>query len=141
MVKLNKSTRFALYSILELSKNPRALVSAGEIAEKYQISEHHVAKVLQQLVRVGLIRSIRGIKGGFQIARDPKEITMLEVVEIFEPRLPQHGCLLLDFEDNCQLQDACRIGEVFHEMQEQAFYTLKSVSIATLIAPKKILKK
>lgn len=138
MVKLNKSTRFALYSILELSKNPQAVVSAGEIAEKYKISEHHVAKVLQQLVRSGLIRSTRGIKGGFQIARDPKAITMLEVVEIFEPRKPQNGCLLLDFEETCQLQGACRIGEVVSEIQEQAFYTLKSVSIATLISTKKI---
>lgn len=138
MVKLNKSTRFALYAVVELSKHREAVVSAGEIAEKYKISEHHVAKVLQQLVRVGLIRSIRGIKGGFQIAKDPKEITMLEVVEIFEPRLPQNGCILLDFEETCNLQETCRIGEVFNEIQEQAFYTLKSVSIATLISPKKI---
>lgn len=138
MVKLNKSTRFALYSIVELSKNPQAVVSAGEIADKYKISEHHVAKVLQQLVRAGLIRSIRGIKGGFQIAMAPKEITMLDVVEIFEPRLPQNGCILLDFEETCQLQNTCRIGEVFNEIQEQAVYTLKSVSIATLISPKKI---
>ncbi|MFQ5865093.1 MAG: RrF2 family transcriptional regulator [bacterium] len=141
MVKLNKSTRFALYAIVELSKTPEAVVSAGEIAEKYEISEHHVAKVLQQLVRVGLIRSIRGIKGGFQIAQDPKAITMLDVVEIFEPRLPQNGCILLDFEETCHLQDNCKIGEVFNEIQEQAFYTLKSVSIATLISPKEILKK
>ncbi len=138
LVELNKSTRFALYAIVELSKNPQAVVSAGEIAEKYHISEHHVAKVLQQLVRVGLIRSIRGLKGGFQIARDPKEITMFDVVEIFEPRLPQNGCILLDFEETCKIEDTCRIGEVFNEIQQQALYTLKSISIATLISPKKI---
>lgn len=114
------------------------MVSAGEIADKYHISEHHVAKVLQQLAKTGLVRSIRGIKGGFQIARDPKEITMMDVVEIFEPHLPHSGCLLLDFEEKCNNQGACRIGEVFSEIQEQAFYTLKSVSIATLISPKKI---
>ncbi|MFQ5772051.1 MAG: RrF2 family transcriptional regulator [bacterium] len=138
MVKLNKSTRLALYSIVELSQHPEGVVSAGQIAEKYQISEHHVAKVLQNLVRAGLIRSIRGIKGGFQITRNPKDITMLDVVEICEPRTPHNSCLLLDFEESCQLEGACRIGEVFNEIQEQAFYTLKSVSIATLIAPKKI---
>lgn len=138
MVKLNKSTRFALYCILELSAKPDGVVSAGEIAHKYNISEHHVAKVLQQLVRARLIRSIRGTKGGFQIARAPKEITMMDVVEIFEPRPPQNGCLLLDFDETCKLQGDCRIGEVFNEIQQQAFYTLKSISIATLIAPKKI---
>ncbi|NIR48933.1 Rrf2 family transcriptional regulator [candidate division KSB1 bacterium] len=138
MVKLNKSTRFALYAIVELSSNPDGVVSAGEIAEKYHISEHHVAKVLQQLVRARLIRSIRGIKGGFQIAKDPKEITMLDIVELFEPQAPQNGCLLLDYEESCELEGVCRIGEVFNEIQEQAIYTLKSVSIATLISPKRI---
>ena len=138
MVRLNKSTRFALYCVVELSKNPEAVLTAGEIADKYKISEHHVAKVLQQLTRWGLVRSIRGIKGGFQIAKNPKEITMMDVVEIFEPRLPYNKCLLLDFEEVCEYSDTCRIGEVFNEIQEQALYTLKSISIATLISPKKI---
>ncbi len=138
MVKLNKSTRFALYAIVELSRNPEAVLSAKEIAEKYRISEHHVAKVLQQLARVGMIRSIRGIRGGFQIARDPREVTMLDVVEIFEPRLPQNGCVLVEEPGECALPEGCRIGEIFNEIQEQAYYTLKSISIATLLAPKKI---
>ncbi len=138
MVKLNKSTRFALYSVVELSRDPQAVVSAKEIAEKYRISEHHVAKVLQQLARVGMVRSIRGIRGGFQIARDPKEITMLDVVEVFEPRRPENGCLMLDTDEICYLHDVCRIGAVLGEIQEQAYYTLKSISIATLLSPKKI---
>ena len=139
MVKLNKSTRFALYSVVELSTNPKAVLTVAQIAEKYGISEHHVAKVLQQLVKGGYIRSIRGINGGFQIARDPKEITLLEIVELFEPRAPHNGCLLLDGRDTCNIVGACRVEEVFNEIQEQAIYTLQSVSIATLISPKKIL--
>lgn len=138
MVKLNKSTRFGLYALVELSRDPQAVVSAKQIAEKYDISEHHVVKVLQQLARTGFIRSIRGIKGGFQIAQNPKEITMLNVVEIFEPHTPHNGCALLDFQEACRIKVACRIGDVFDEIQQQAYYTLKSVSIATLLAPKKV---
>ena len=140
MVKLNKSTRFALYSVVELSLHPDGILSASEIAQKYNISEHHVAKVLQQLVRAQMIRSIRGTKGGFQIARDPKEITMLDVITLFEPLASQEGCLLLDFGAACELKQACRIGEVFAEIQEQAVYTLQSISIATLISPKKMVQ-
>lgn len=125
--------------MVELSTNPDRVLSAGEIAAKYSISEHHVAKVLQQLARARFVRSIRGIRGGFQIARDPKEVTMFDVVEIFEPRPAHDGCLLFDFEESCHLQQTCSIGQVFNEIQEQAIYTLKSVSIATLISPKKLL--
>ncbi len=139
MVKINKSTRFALYSVAELSENAGEVLSVGHIAEKYKISEHHVAKVLQQLARAGVIRSMRGINGGFQIARDPREITLLDIVEIFEPRVQDNGCLLRDFPEACDLSGACRIEEVFNEIQEQAIYTLQSVTVATLISPKKLL--
>ncbi len=138
MVKLNKSTRLALYAVVELSIDPRRTVSAGEIARKYNISDHHVSKVLQQLVRSRMIRSIRGIKGGFQIARDPKAVTLFDIMEIFESYAPENGCLLLDTEESCHLVGACRIGDVFNEIQEQAIYTLKSITVATLISPKKI---
>jgi len=138
MVKLNKSTRYALYCVVELSAKPDTIMSGGQIAEKYRISEHHVAKVLQQLVRARLVRSIRGIKGGFQIARDPKEITMLDVINIFEPTHSEQTCLLLDLDQICELTNSCRIGEVFSEIQEQAVSTLRSISIATLISPKRI---
>ena len=138
MLKLHKSTRFALYAVVELSRNPEDLFTAKQIAEKYRIPEHHVAKVLQQLVRTGLIRSIRGINGGFQIARNPKEITMFEVMQIFETQAPEAKCLLLDNDATCDHLDACRIGDVFEEIRQQANYTLKSISIATLISPKKI---
>jgi Rrf2 family protein len=138
MIKLNKSTRFALYALVELSHDAEAILSAKQIAEKYKISEYHVVKVLQQLARVGLTRSVRGLKGGFQIAKNPKEITMLEVVEIFEPRTPPHSCALLDAAGTCEIKGACRIGNVLEEIQQQTYYTLKSVTIATLIAPKKV---
>lgn len=124
---------------MELSINRDGVVSAREIAEKYAISEHHVAKVLQQLVRARFAKSLRGVGGGFQIDKDPKDITMLDIVELFEPPHPQsEGYLPLDFGDACNLKEVCRIAEVFNEIQEQAFYTLKSISIATLIFPKKL---
>jgi Rrf2 family protein len=140
MFRLNKSSRFALYAVVELARDPQAVLSAGNIAEKYGISEHHVAKVMQQLSRTGIVRSLRGIGGGFQLAKDPRSMTMLDVVQQFERPLPEarRGCLLLDEGEDCNLTDTCRIGEVFAEIQDQAFYTLKSISIATLIQPKKI---
>ena len=138
MIKLNKSTRFAIYAIMELGENPEEILTVKHIAEKYTISEHHVAKVMQQLVRVAMVRSIRGIGGGFQINKDPKEITLMDIVEIFEPLHIQRGCLLAGSPENCHQENACRIAEVFNEIQEQAYYTLKSLSIATLVSPKKI---
>lgn len=138
MVKLNKSTRFALYSIVELSKDMHRILTAKQIADKYGVSEHHVIKVLQHLAKAGMVRSIRGVNGGFQLAADPKELTMLDIVKTIEPQIPHTACVLLEDNEACRLTEACRIGDVLNEIQEQAYYTLKSITIATLISPPKI---
>ncbi|MBF0276313.1 MAG: Rrf2 family transcriptional regulator [SAR324 cluster bacterium] len=137
MLKFNKSTVFALYAIMELSRDPQKVISAGQIAGKYKISEHHVAKVLQQLKRIGLIRSIRGINGGFQIAKAPKEITVLDVVEMFESS-SSNAPNLLETGENCFDTESCEIENLFSEINELVYFTLKSVSFATLVSPKKI---
>jgi Rrf2 family protein len=56
-------------------------VQAGEIAEEFGLPEAYEAKVMSQLARSRLLRSDRGPRGGFQLVRDAKDITMLEVIE------------------------------------------------------------
>ncbi len=123
--------------MVELSRDPEKVLSIKKIAGEYDISELHLSKVIQEMQRAGLIRSIRGIKGGFKIARDPKDITILDVVEAFEIRPPQNACVLFDFEQKCTQGDLCRLGEIFTELHEHVHSTLKSVSFSTLITRKK----
>ena len=54
-MKLQKNTLFALYSVLESASRPERQLSAGEIARKYRISPHHLAKVLHTLARAGVV--------------------------------------------------------------------------------------
>jgi len=142
MVKLKTSTRIALYAIFELGRSPHELLTAGELAQRYGVSQHHAAKVLQQLARAGLARSVRGVGGGFQIARDPREITMFDVVTIFDPPAAPAG--EVDPEESQELRaesnapGELRVGRVLAEVEEQAFYTLRSISVATLIAPRRL---
>ena len=59
-MKLQKNTLAALYSVLEFAANPGQQLSAAEIAAKYRISPHHLAKVLRDLGRAGLVEAARG---------------------------------------------------------------------------------
>lgn len=132
MLKLNKSTLIALHAVVTLGAAPEKVFSASAIAKRYRVSEHHVAKVLQRLVRANLVESIRGLNGGFKIARDPKKITMLEVVELFESASGRSSFRLTNNETSRQ------INAVLDEIRNQAYFTLKSISIATLIEPKRL---
>lgn len=73
---------------------PDQVVSTPEIASDLKVSEAHLSKVLQRLTRVGLVKSIRGPRGGFRLLQSHNEITLLDVYEAIEGRLQSTNCLL-----------------------------------------------
>ena len=74
-MKLQKNTRLALYSVLEFAAAPGRHVAAFEIAEKYGVSPHHLAKVLSELARAGVVESVRGVGGGYCFAGNARRLT------------------------------------------------------------------
>lgn len=84
MMSLQKATLFALYAVLELAEDNDRQLSASEIAERYNISTNHLAKVLRDLGRAGLVESVRGAGGGYRFCGNAKRTTLLDVVQLFE---------------------------------------------------------
>ena len=83
-MKLQKATQYGLYAVLELARDPSRQLSAMDIAKKYGISSNHLAKVLRDLGRAGLVNSSRGAGGGYRFSGNSKRITIMDVIEIFE---------------------------------------------------------
>jgi Rrf2 family nitric oxide-sensitive transcriptional repressor len=83
-VKLQRSTAFALYAVLELAAEPDRYFSATEIAEKYGISAHHLAKVLRALADAGILAATRGVGGGYRFVGNAKRLTLMDVIQLFE---------------------------------------------------------
>jgi Rrf2 family protein len=83
-MKLQKASVFALYAVLELSSDPDRQLSTTDIAEKYGISPHHLAKVMRNLVHAGLVQAVRGVGGGYRFAGVVNRTTLLDVIELFE---------------------------------------------------------
>ena len=84
----NKAVTYAVLSVVEIAKRRAAGtmtgIQANEIAEFYGLPTAYAAKVMSQLARSRILNSVRGPKGGFQLARDANEITLLEVIEAVE---------------------------------------------------------
>jgi Rrf2 family protein len=129
-VRLQQATRCALFAVLELAQDPDRQISAPDIAEKYGISANHLAKVLRDLVRAGLVESMRGAGGGYRFCGNAKRITLYEVVHMFEDiggrpgGRPEGG-------DSSDIGRA--LGQVMNEIDETAVSTLKSITLATLL--------
>jgi Rrf2 family protein len=128
-MKLNKATRFALFSVLELANNPEHHLSATDIANKFDISSHHLLKVLHSLVRARLVGSVRGAGGGYRFIGNPKRITLLDIVEIFEDiRLPP---VEAEAADDTEIGNA--LSQIMHEIDEITIATLNSISVETFL--------
>ncbi len=84
-MKLQVATRLALYAILQLASDPRRQFAAADIAGRFGISANHLAKVLRILGRAGLVEALRGAGGGYRFRGNARRVTLLDVVQLFEP--------------------------------------------------------
>ena len=133
-MKLQKNTLFALYSVLESASHPELKLSAGEIARKYAISPHHLAKVLHTLAQAGVVESVRGVGGGYRFAGNAKRLTLIDVIALFENiNAPARGTAPRPRRRGAGPGVERAIGTVLSEIDAMAEATLRSISIATLL--------
>lgn len=142
MFRLNKSTTLALCAMTEIAAAGGESLSVTALAETFGVPTNHLAKVVQQLVRAGLLVATRGAAGGNRLARDPKNITLADIVEIFEgERRPLAADVFgVAAAGTPPGVAGGALGAVFSEIDEQVFFTLKSVSLKTLVrrVPRKL---
>jgi Rrf2 family protein len=132
-MNLNKSTRYALYAAMEMAAEPGRTVTVAGVARQYRLPGGALAKVLQQLVRAGLALGTRGVGGGYRLARRPSEITVLDVLNVFEPPRSPGRCLLAELPSDCDRAHACRLRNLFDEVDEVARNTFASITLETLV--------
>lgn len=126
-MKFNLFTDYALRSLMYLCWNPGRTVTAEEIATFFGVSRDHIIKVIQELSRQGFVQARRGRGGGSVLARDPKTISVAEVVMTFEGPPALLNCLKsINF---CRIEDDCRLKGVFAEAQRRMMHYLDEVSV------------
>jgi Rrf2 family protein len=126
-MRLQQNSLLALYSLVEFASDPLRHISAAEIAHKYDVSSHHLAKVLAELARAGIVQSVRGVGGGYRFAANARRLTLLDVISRFED--VGSGTT----ERNGRTPADRALSLVLSEIDEMAKATLKSVTLATLL--------
>jgi len=128
-MKLQISSRLAIFALLELAACPDRQLAVGEIGRKYGVSNHHLAKVMHTLGRAGLVRSLRGVGGGYQFNGNVRRTTLLEVVQLFEnlgsDQAPSAGEEATD--------EGRALREILGEIDDIARATLGSITLATML--------
>jgi Rrf2 family protein len=128
-MKLQMSSRLAILALLELAAHPDEQVAVAAIGGKYRISAHHLAKVMNTLSRAGLVRSSRGAAGGYQFSGNPRRVTLLDVIELFEDLGANDG----KGAGATATDEVQALSKLLGEIDDIARATLGSVTIATML--------
>ena len=126
-MKLQISSRIAIFALLDLAAPPERQLAVAEIGAKYGVSSHHLAKVMQVLGRAGLVRAIRGARGGYQFSGNARRTTLLDIVELFEDLGPPDADAMEPTDEGRAMRD------VLAEIDDIARATLGSITLDTML--------
>lgn len=136
MLRLSKRVEYGLLAMQDMVRRPETVVSAKDVAERYAISQALLAKVLQQLVRAGVVRSFAGVHGGYVLAQDPATVSIEQVITAIEGS----SAALVDCQDtedhDCSAHEHCTIKAPLAILQERINATFRSMSLAELASPR-----
>ncbi len=131
-MRLQVNTTLALYSVMEFAADPQRHIPAAEIAEKYGVSPHHLAKVLAELARAGIVESARGVGGGYRFAANVRRMTLMDVIQLFEDFAPP-ASHRRDGDAGAATPGDRALDAVLSEIDEIAEATFSSITLATML--------
>jgi len=110
MMRISKKVEYALIGLLHMSHKKRQdLTTAKELANTYHIPQELMGKVLQQLARGQVIRSVQGVKGGYTIQKPPEQISLSVIYDIIDGPFKIVSCFHQKDRFNCEQHSFCTI--------------------------------
>lgn len=116
-MRLTNFTDYGLRALILLADRNPEVLSATMIADHFDVSRHHMAKVLQELAAAGYVEGIRGAQGGVRLTRDPRDIRIGDVVRSLDKEQALVECFRPDG-GNCALLPRCRLKGMLARAQQ-----------------------
>ncbi len=130
-MQITRSEEYGLRGLVFLAKQPPEKVTlVSEVSRGQNIPEAFLAKIFQRLSKAGVLRSVRGAKGGFKLKKPAHQITMREIMEALEGPIALNRCLLRKGE--CEVEKICPLHPVWEEVQQRFLEVLDSTTMEDL---------
>lgn len=128
----SQTSEYAIRALSILARYPRdQFVLVGTLASSADLPHHYLSKILQNLVRMQILESRKGSRGGFRLAHEPDEITLYDIVNAIENLGQTRRCLLGQAE--CSDERACPLHEFWVEQTTNYMGTLQNTSLGDLV--------
>ena len=132
MLQITRQTEYAIRGLQELARrNGDAPVQLKSIARNCDVSEAFLAKIFQMLSQQQIVKSHRGVKGGFSLGRQPDEISLRDIVEVCEGGIALNHCLRKS--NRCENASDCNMTEAWARAQHALVGALEQTRLADLL--------
>ena len=132
-MQITRQADYAVRAVLHLARiNTGERAATSTIAQEQNIPPSFLAKIISQLSIAGLLHTSRGARGGVTLARDPKDITLLEVVEAIDGPIQLNECV--GDSGTCTFEETCPIKLVWCDAQDELVARLRNTNFGQLIA-------
>ena len=130
-MKLSTKGKYGLYAMFYLAQHdgcgPQPLKAVAEIG----VSEDYLEQLLGNLRRAGLVHTVRGAQGGYQLAKDPADITVGDIIDATEGPLSISACL--HDEGSCHRSGQCRTRRVWEYLSNSINNVLQSITLRDML--------
>lgn len=131
LMQIPRRVDYGLRAVIYLSgQDPNKCCSIAEIASQQGVPRKFLEKIIQDLIRAGLIKSKRGSCGGYTLARSPDEISFYDVIEAIEGPVAVNACM--DPETGCNQLPRCTMLGVWNELQQMVVNVFTRTTIGAL---------
>jgi Rrf2 family protein len=127
---VTRETDYAVRCVLYLARDKDRVSSVTEVSKEMQIPKSFLAKIFQRLVRAGIVRSIRGVNGGFQLARKPSAVSLLDIMTAIQGAEGVNVCAVNS--KACRLSSTCAVHPVWVELRKDMLRRLREQTIDRL---------
>ena len=135
-MKVSTKGRYAARAMLDLAQHfGEGPILVKDISRREEFSDRYLEQILTPLKVAGLVRVVRGARGGFSLARPPSEIKLLEIIQIVEGSTAPVDCV--DDARVCSRSDLCVTREVWAEMKAAIDTVLESITLQDLLERQK----
>mgnify|MGYP006286842537 CR=1 FL=1 len=136
-MRLTRYTDYGLRVLMYLGVQGDKLATITEVAEAYDISRNHLVKVVNELGRLGYLRTVRGKGGGIRLGKEPEQIRVGAVVRAMEEHLDIIDCTGSD----CPILSPCRLRTALGEARDAFMAVLDRYTLADLLADQQGLRE
>ncbi len=132
-MKISYKGDYALKAILDLAQHYNSAINLEEIARRQDIPLKFLEQIMLVLRRTGFVLSKRGPKGGYFLARPPKDIYIGEVVRAIDGPIAPISCVADKSRTPCNFESCCALRDVFEEVKNKISAVIDNISFAELV--------